>query len=234
MTTAALAVVSFANRNGIAKDAVVNDIAFTIPGIADVNTFGVLAEASVEDFYNGANTTHTLAYYMAYSLDRTAGMATTKWYDLTGHLNGTPHGSPGRVDTWTLGAVGGGLGLAPAECAACLSFHSAYGGDLEESGATRPKQRDRGRIYLPLNNGAMGDVAGFGNPELLAAFRTDCTVAMKRFHDAVAGLAGAPNWAVWSRAKATVQAVIAGSVDNAPDTQRRRGFKATAKTSLTF
>lgn len=221
-----LATMTLHQRDGVPADDVQNSFAFTTatvpPSAAEIDDI----TAALDNFLN-ANQSLGVAvgHYLAESVDSAANRVDVDFFDLTGHLDGTPHGSPIASRSFTLVAPPDSSPL-PAEVAICLSYHSAFGTDLEESGSMRPKARDRGRIYLgPLNILTLSeDSAGheaFVTPncrqtiaEAAAGFGADLDLA---------------TWCVWSRADAALKPVVAGYVDNAFDVQRRRGVKSTAR-----
>jgi hypothetical protein len=112
-----------------------------------------------------------------------------------------------------------GTGLLPSECAVVLSYHSAFtSGDV--------KARRRGRLYFgPLTDGIVG--AGVGDAELTSGandqFRDVGTLMLSL--NSGDGLV----WAQYSPTEDTLLPVVAGWVDNAFDTQRRRGARATVR-----
>lgn len=108
----------------------------------------------------------------------------------------------------------------PPELAICLSFQGALVSGL-------PQARRRGRIFIGgIAYLAAGDSSHF--PNIDSTIRTDiCANAVVLGTDATA--AGFV-WSVWSRTDQSAIAVTNGWVDNAADTQRRRGNRATART----
>lgn len=105
----------------------------------------------------------------------------------------------------------------PHEVALCLSFQAA-----RQSGI--PQARRRGRIYVgPLRTAA---VAAGG--EVQASVVTQLATIGDDFLTATA--ASAVVWGVYSTVDQDLYAVANGWVDNAFDTQRRRGTTATART----
>lgn len=182
--------------------------------------------AALTAFYNdmtGAQT-NTLSTYLAPSISRTENPQ-IKHYNLDGHLNGTAHGSPVRIDVMAdIDPVGLSTGL-PAEVACCLSFNGAFGSDPEFGPGTRPRSRDRGRIYfgplissMAVTDGTTGRVTP--NPSL----QGDLIIAASVLRDDAD-----THWAVWSRKDAALKLVTTVSVDDSFDTQRRRGEAATAR-----
>lgn len=228
-----LCTVKFFDTNGVAADAVQNSFVFNQAGAAGAGHDAVIATA-VKDFYNGANTNLPLAAYMADSLDRGAAKSHLAIYDIAGHLDGSPHGSPVYEENWQLGAItGGGHSELPHEVAACLSMHADVNGVLEEVGVTRPRARRRGRVYIgPLNSIALDNAAG-GDMRIAFNLRTDLIAAGSDLIADVSGDATNPSYlAVWSRADAVSRPVTGIWVDNAVDIQRRRGVKATTRSSF--
>jgi hypothetical protein len=204
----------------------VNDFAFVDA------TDAASLHAAVQGFYNNTQTTNSrkVREFLSETISRSALACKTDVYllDSAGKLAGTsPLGSPSDSDTWTLGA---GLGTAamPSEVALVNSFQADYSGAAEESGSTRPRARRRGRIYLgPLQQGA-ASTATNTESRPVAAFVT----VIKEASEQLLGDADT-QWGVWSRADAAVRLCIQGYVDNAFDTQRRRGQAPTTRTAWT-
>lgn len=145
-------------------------------------------------------------------------------------------GSPVAMRSFTMGASGTGNPL-PAEVSLALSFH----GDLTNVPETapnptpppatiRPAARKRGRIYIgPLM--AIAGTTGGPNNDLVP------TAGAKNVWSAVGThlLDNVPSGFVWdiiSKAAEEVTVVTGGYVDDAFDTQRRRGSAPTSR--LTF
>lgn len=231
--TSLLAEVVLPCKNGIAADAVVNTLAFSTEHTTPADAITDL-QPTVIDVYNHANTSHALSYYIGPDRDRGSNLSLIKWYNIGGHLDGSAHGSPISTGTFTLGASVDTNEPMPDNVAVCVSFHGAYGTDPEESGATRPRSRERGRVFIgPLNWSASIDEDGTTyQPVVKSAFRTDLTVAFNRLRTDVAAISTPSYWAVWSRTAAKLTAVTGGFVDNVFDTQRRRNPRATARTTF--
>lgn len=224
MGLATLAVVTMQKDSGIPADAVQNTFAFQTPLGATTAELNAIA-AALTTFYNTTTGAGTVAAQLGKSLSTVAGVSTFEFYNLDGHLDGSPHGSPIRTDFWTLGAVAAN-GL-PDEVAICLSFHSAYGTDVEFAGGVRPRARDRGRIYLgPLGTGVMTEDATTNEINVATLTRQIIADSAARLRDDAT-----TTWSQWSRADAILNAVTTGWVDNAFDIQRRRGNAPTARIS---
>lgn len=112
----------------------------------------------------------------------------------------------------------------PDEVALCLSFQAA-----QISGV--PQARRRGRVYIgPLGQNAAGAAAAGNRPA--AAFITamvNAGTALSTASDAAATW----SWVVFSRVLNLGDPVVDGWVDNAFDTQRRRGVDATSRSTFT-
>lgn len=223
-----LAQVRLKSMSGFPRDDVINDFVFNraddfSAGEADA------VQADLEDFYNlnFPATGNPIAFYIGGQMSRATNAAEVNYYDLTGHLNGSPHGSPVETRNFTLGAQGGGSNL-PEELAAVLSIHGDLTDVPERLGDTRPAARRRGRIFIgPLKTIAFGTAAGLERVRILQAVMDSMVQAADHLQNQQ------PSWSVWSRAAAALYEVTGGFVDDAPDTQRRRGQIAGTRTLWT-
>jgi hypothetical protein len=113
-------------------------------------------------------------------------------------------------------------GMLPAEVAVCLSYQAA-----PESGV--PQARKRGRIYFgPITDGrdqVEASVDDRPNTGLTTALR-EAAVRLIGFNT------GTLYWCVYSSLSGPSGPVIGGWTDNAFDTQRRRGAKATVRNTF--
>lgn len=218
--------VTFEHQSGQPRDRVVNTFTFFSETDLVVGDWTVI-NGALEDFYNALNGTATqrISSFMSGALSRTV-KPTIRHYDVDGHLDGTAAGSPVSESQWgsTLGAGSTGTNL-PAEVAVCLSFAAEFGADVEFAPGSRPRGRDRGRIYIgPLNVGAIAAAS----PGRVVP---DGTLQIALIESAKM-LKATPipgSWAVWSRRSARVLPVDNFWVDDAMDTQRRRGERPLAR-----
>lgn len=138
-----------------------------------------------------------------------------------------PSGTLGVVLTTFVGTIAAGQdesGALPSECAVVSSFHGELLSVPEHQGATNPRARRRGRIYVgPLNTFALTNDAN-GKPTVSGALVTTIVEAQESVSDSNAHV-------VWSRVEQDTHQVIGGWVDNEFDTQRRRGNEANARTT---
>jgi hypothetical protein len=113
--------------------------------------------------------------------------------------------------------------MLPNEVAMCLSFQAA-----RVSG--QPQARRRGRIFLgPLGQVCL-DSTDTGRPSI-ATIVAAVNVGTSLLSQSVASLNY--DWVVFSRADNEGYPVVDGWVDNAWDTQRRRGLAPTTRTIFT-
>lgn len=109
----------------------------------------------------------------------------------------------------------------PTEVALVLSFQG-----IRQAGFSQ--KRRRGRIYFgPVR--ATASAAGRPTSAIITALAT-AGATFKSNIEAVTG--GAHSWAVWSNVDQDSVDIANGWVDNAFDTQRRRGVLATSRTTF--
>lgn len=215
-----LAVAKLKKASGMPNDTAENTFAFACSTAVAVAAPSIAEK--LHQFYCIENTTQTrpLWAWLAASVSDGATGLQVDVYDITAHLNGSPHGSP--VYTQTFDPNTSGPDSLPDEVAVCLSYHSAYGTDVEFGPATRPRARDRGRIFFgPLMRGAVEEDGITSEPFPATNLRLDLKAAATTLMGD--GTGEAETWSVWSRTDATLKAVVGGWIDNAFDTQRRRG-----------
>ena len=218
--------------DGVAADEVVNDMVFSTEATA------AAVSSLVADFWNlPVAAGSSVSSFIGASRSRVPLVPHIDAYDITGHLDGSPHGSPVNLLPMDLVAAGT-AGQLPQQVAITLALHAAFGSVLEhgptearpsdegaiDEGApathpavTRPKSTLRGRIYI-------GPVTGqaIGNDGLLAAgFLQTLSQAATRLREADNG------WSVWSRSTAAVHPIVGGWIDRNPTVVRRRRPKTT-------
>lgn len=218
---------------GLPEDTYECSLVFDDPAAATPVALATAAAAKIVDFWNTtpAGRTNGTHHYISDAVSRTINSHVT-CYDLNrggvAHTVVTPMGAPIYDLGFLMGVSGSSLDL-PSECAICVSFHGDLtglasdvpGGAPGPGGDTHPAARVRGRIFVgPLNQNVMSS----GSPTRVGSTVLDDLVAsaMKLHSDM-------PSWSVWSRKNAHTVPVVGGFVDNAFDTQRRRGEKATGR-----
>lgn len=235
----ALATVVMRHRSGEAEDSVVNNFAIVTAGGAVSNATGVAIAGMLWGFYNYLHPgmTQKLAYYLSNGFDRTFDGFETRVYDVTGHLDGSPHGSPIATTYEQMVAAAVSSNSLPEEVALCMTLQATGQAtaavevpDGIDPGAApdRPKQRRTGRVYLgPFNTTALNTPDSLGRSRPTGALISNILAAADGLATELNG--AGHNLAVWSRSDATMRNVVSASVDDAWDTQRRRGVRPTNK-----
>lgn len=233
----ALATVSLKHASGLERDSASNSFCFvtSVGNAVSQDQAGVIATGLV-NFYTLALPTAsspTINARLSPAIIRGQTVHEVKVYDITGKLDGSPHGSPILLNKFQLTNPGTSTAL-PSEVAACVTLESATRDNAPvESGLTRPKQRRTGRIYLgPLATSCIQ--AGQPYPRLDPDFINVITGAIDRLADYTlgSGEATSSHLAVWSRKDAAARAVRYVSVANDVDIQRRRGERPTSRTRV--
>lgn len=134
-------------------------------------------------------------------------------------LPGSPPNYPFEEDTFNLSSPTSGTAL-PDEVAVCLSFQGARSAGF-------PQNRRRGRVYI----GPLATTAATGNRPN-STFISLLASSALTFMSGIHGLTGAPYWSVWSPTDGAAVEITNGWIDNAFDTQRRRGVKSTSRTTF--
>jgi hypothetical protein len=138
-------------------------------------------------------------------------------YDL-----GNAHPRPPHTSQWTCPARSGSGVNLPLEVCCVLSMF-----------ADRNIARHRGRVYIgPLQELDMTTSAQ-GVPLVAPSFRDTLIEHVERLIAGTAAVAGVtPQLAIYSRMDGVARVVQHGWVDDAFDTQRRRGPRATTRTTF--
>lgn len=194
------------NANGLAEDRYLSSFVFTGPGSSSATA--ALAEPLVRAFIQET------AVWLGPQCSRAANASKTIWYDLGEPPVRTPHEA-----TFSLAAAGGGTGSGqplPAEVACVLSLRS-----------TENDARARGRLYIGPLHQACADTGTANDSRPILGFRTALKGAAERLADN-AVLAGI-SWQILSRSDGDTKEVVGGFIDDAWDTQRRRGVTPTSR-----
>lgn len=223
-----LAEVVLAHKSGLIADSVVNTFAFITTSTPPSNTEMDAIASDIVDFYNVVPSGHNaVAGFIGSQISRVANACHIKFYDLAGHLNGTPHGSPIRDVAFTLSAMVPGATPLPSELAAALSFRAAYNTAVEFAPGERPRASLRGRVFIgPLTQSTSQVDGTTGRVSLTTSFRETLTISGAALRDSTDS-----QWGVWSRKLAQLRDVELVWCDDAYDVQRRRGEKAIVRTA---
>lgn len=215
---------SFQGVSGNSKDQYVNTFHLLMASYGSGDLDEVAQD--LKDFYEVVPTgssVHPVSYFLAGQAD-TAG-ARIKMVDLSDPKPRTPIFDELYTPT---NVFGGSEVPLPSEVACCLSYAAA-----PVSGV--PLARTRGRIYIgPLSTIAIRTAGSAGIARPSADFMNTLAEAGKTLADAWAGLSPVSLWVVYSPTSETYHGIVRWWVDDAWDTQRRRGDRPTerATTSL--
>lgn len=223
--------VTLTPTSGIAHDESVSAYAFQ--GATTVGAMLGPVSTALATCYNALGT------YIAGSMSHT--VVTYRGYDITGHEDGSPHGSPVDVLTGAITASAGnptmGQGLAvcvslrssgyalapvsgPSGAIPTDDFAQDEGAPATHPGLTRPKKRTEGRVFIgPLDRG-VDSATTAGGPG--AAPMTAMRAAI--FAMAATGLC------VWSRRDGTLRPVVECATKGLYSYQRLRNPRPTAYT----
>jgi hypothetical protein len=202
-----LAQVRLARTTLLPEDVVINTFAFGTPAAGEASPADLDAiVASLEDFYKTAGvTTRSIASYLSTALSSLALKHEIRLYD----ESAAPGSPPVRSSFFTM-TINGGT-LLPAEVALCMSFKAV-------PVALTPIRRRRGRVYIgPFASDSLGTTS-LGDARPTQLLQETIADAGKRLADAAGH-----GWSVFSRFNGVAAEVVEIWVDNAWDTQRRRG-----------
>lgn len=221
--------VTLPGRSGLVRDDVVNTFTFDVMDAGDPDTYDEIT-SQLHDFYELADALvlTPISRYIGNAINR-SDLPVVRIYDVTAHLSGTPAGSPVAMRSFPAPLTGAASATdLPSEVACAVSFQADYLADPEFGPGTRPRSRDRARVYVgPLNLTAAATTLGICRPD--PDLRNNLAQSARRL------ALGGPlaQLVVWSRRGATAKQVKYVWVDDAFDTQRRRGQAPTLKTSFT-
>jgi len=186
---------------------------------------GLLGDPTTTDYTNLKNDVKNL--YIALYPSATNGIAawlrpsvvTTKIYNLVDPTPRVPR-FIGGPESWGL-TVGTAANI-PLEASVCLSFQA-------DAVAGGNQARRRGRIFLPGITGQVSNGGASVFPVVSTGYRSICAAALIAMGTAAVGHGW--QWVVYSRADSASHNVTNGWIDDAVDTQRRRGNKASTRTT---
>lgn len=243
--TTILTRVEFTRENGVPADNTSNTFVFTGTGTA--YDLALTANTALDLFYAaahpfGGNVVTKVGGMINNTIDR---VAKQKTYDITGKLAKDPEtgkfpamGAPVRVLNLNLPAPHY-ADLFPGEVSVCGSYRFGGAGQYAEDIPAGPEgpvgnihdaARHRGRIFIgPLCYGpGMFTTDGTADLRPSAAVRDVLAAACNDLAENTT-----ISWSLWSRTLGLTFAVQSGWVDDAFDTQRRRGAQPTTRTNWT-
>lgn len=240
MATTLLARLTVANKDGNPKDGI--SVSLAMAGASTVATDAPNAAAGLQALFNASTYgAPNLGEYLATCMQSSGDIDV---YDLAGHLDGSPHGSP--VFSLSGAAIGNsGADSAGNQLAMTIAYHADLSGVVENGpvgpiktpeigidwgapathpGVTKPRGSRRGRIFLGPLAGNIGDADGNLNRKIQTSKATAVATLMHAWTDDLTTTYGL-ELAVWSRTLATFHLVTGGWVDTELTTVRRRQFK---------
>lgn len=174
-------------------------------------------------------------WYLSSEVNPGVGEVSVGVYDITGHLDGSPHGSPVHVSVGTRAITGTAGTNLPTGCAGVVSYRAAYGTDVEFGSGSRPRARDRNRFYFgPLGPGAVDTESVTNRTELKVAFQTDMLKWLTTVAAVITIGGHFADLRVWSRKNASIKPCLTAWMDNRIDYQRRRADQGLARQVLAF
>lgn len=208
---AALVQVVWDHSSALPKDALVNTLCFDVHNAGASSSWKpLLANVVGNGIYNASGSNGGLLGHMAECL---AGTYTCKVYDLG---QSEPRDAYEEPFTFT---VSGSAPPLPNEVALCLSFKTSQG---------NVSPSNRGRIYFgPLNGASCVAEDAFHNAIPSAGLQSALLNLGTRIYDNA--IAQDMEWAVYSRKNNSLGIIQNCWVDNAFDTQRRRGNDPTGR-----
>lgn len=209
--------ISFPYFTGLPTDVVQNTFHFLFTVGSPVPSDFSLLLIDIEAFYTAIFTSVSLAS-MAPWID--SGAVSEKIYDLA---DPTPR-TPVYEATSSYSVVRATNATTQPEVALCLSYQGTKISGL-------PQARRRGRLFI----GGLGVATTAGDSD---SFPVPTPTIITNMATAASGLivsaaADGWEWNVWSETDQSGTAVTDGWIDNAFDTQRRRGNEATSRTTWT-
>lgn len=199
-------------------DSTTNSFTFAVDSVDSTSIADAIS--TVNDFYTHVIGANSIGSVLHESLSRAANACVIRCYDISAHLDGTAHGSPVGLGTFTLPSSAGSSPVLPEGVCCVGTFHSAYGSDVEFLSGTRPRARDRGRLYIGPLDETWVSVNSTTKRVFCAATRMGIVAGhMDYMRTNPHGLCV---WSVWSRKNAITHPVVGGWVDDRFDYQRRR------------
>jgi hypothetical protein len=205
--------VVFNGKSGLAEDKFVNTWHFSNSSATTTDFDNV--RDMLKDFYDTADVGSPVRTYL--SADLLALTVNVTAYN----LDDEKPRAPAYESTWGPETFGSGSPL-PSEVALCMSYEGP-----RESGS--PQARRRNRIYLgPFKGGVINDG---GRPSV--TMTTDIMRAGSRLHSA-SDASATWDWCAYSGTDNDWWEIAHVWVDNAWDTQRRRGLQPTSRSEIRY
>ena len=233
-----LAQVVLKHRSGFAEDSVVNTFSIDTAGGVSVAGYGPQLAFALAGFWKNFSDPDNgpLSDILGAGIVRNVIDHDIKLYNATGKLDGVANlGSPIYTDKFSL-VPGMADPVLPEEVAIAMTIRVANFSALQveaqldaDPQVERPRQRGSGRLYLGPVNGSTVETDAAGRARVPQFWRDRIGRAAQRLQTQLT--ANGHQWCVWSRANSAMIPVATVQVDDAFDTQRRRGPRPGVRTS---
>lgn len=219
--------VALLGQSGLPEDRYVNTFHFRdqardaayVPGRAEVIDNAELINAKLQSFYR--NTSAGGAQFPISNYLSRLALQVAMGVQVRVYHHGDLMPREPVIFDWALATVSpAATAVLPNECAATLSYY-----------AGRNIPRSRGRLYIgPLGANAVAEDPARGDMKISEALRATMADAAIRLATNTGGLA----WCLYSPSNDDAEPVTAGWVDDALDTQRRRGVRPSTRLTWAF
>lgn len=220
---------------GFANETVVNSFVVTDAGPGDAAAYAELVVPNIMEFFTTVRSgmVRAIGTYLSATLSRAAGTHVYKAYALSGHLDGSPHGSPVFEATTNLPAAAS-VENAPPQTTVVLTLRGrgAVTSSVELGDGSRPRTRATGRLHIGSLNVTGLDRPASGVTRPSAEFRQDLLLAAEGLQDSLN--AEGSTWAIWSRKDTVLRAITSAEVDDSLDVLRSRKMQPTVRDKRVF
>lgn len=192
-------------------DEMENTWAWQGPTVGTISTSGVVTDLAA--FYAALGSSF-------WSSELSASVPwVVEFYDISAHLNGSPHGPPFHISSMANPIPTTGDGC-PGQIAMVCDFHGDLSGVAEFGAGTRPRARLRGRVHLgPIQKASVVPETTTNIPKFSSTITAAATAAL---HTLAGSSSFGSGWGVWSRKNAAIVPIVGGWVDATPHRARKR------------
>lgn len=210
----------------------------TAPQLTDIQS--LLSQLATKWNQVSGAATNPPSYYMSHAINPAAQKCWLDAFDISQHLDGSPHGSPIATQTFTSASTASASSGVPDGVALAVTLRAPYGSDPEfgptpppPGHPSRPRSRDRGRFFFgPLTPQAITLDSGTQRTKASPSFMQDILQWVHAIATVTSTAGAIWDLGVWSRVAAVVKAIIEAQIDDRPDYQRRRADQSGFITSI--
>lgn len=234
---------TFSYDTNLAGDTVGPTLSFAVhkPGALVAGDATLVLETLEESLnFPAAGAGASLTSTFSQSVSRATDSGVAKVFDITDHLDGSPHGSPIATKPIEADAAqGGGAMASQLAVVITLRARNALAFPVEvppappgEPNVQRPRARRSGRIFWgPINSFSLG-ASPDGEPRPGAALRAILLAGCEGIQDNLNAEGFA--WCVWSRKNEAMSVIERVEVDDSFDVMRSRKPLPTIREQRTF